>query len=280
MKKQILAVAVASTLATTSMASISLSGAYEGTWEKADSGAAEYTDKFDLKVSGKSGDITAVTTLDIDNGTGPISVGETYFKTSLNGLSVKGGKMKGQKGNGLTYEKTTSSKVTLGTSFSGIGISASQATNDSNASITLSGSFGGVKTKIQEANGDNPTTSLTTSLSGVNVAFEQNDDTTAYSLGPTIGGTSFTYAKIDAINATQNDGIFGDISDADVTASGLVVSTATGLGKVTGKHFTVDKSGAESTTTKVALSSGPMSYTYSTNDVSGDSVSAKIKFSF
>ena len=288
MKKQLIIAAVVATMVGSASATIDFSGKYEGKLG-VKSGNTTYAQKVDLKLTGKHKATTVITTFDIDTSSANvIKVGESYIKTKIAGLSVKAGLRKGLHGNGLTYKKSSAAeKITIGTSFSGFGVSATQKSNSPTVNIDVKGTVGPVKVKVQNITRDGRVLSLSGSMAGFSLNLEDSELTTAYSLGGSMSGISGKYVSIGlkgANTATQNDGIFGDITGA-TDVDGLVVSTKLGFGKITGKHYKATFAATEKTTNKITLSAGGVSYSYANTDdatagSSTDSFSAKIKFKF
>jgi hypothetical protein len=286
MKKQLIIAAVAATMVGSASATIDFSGKYEGKLG-VKSGITTYTQKVDLKLTGKHNDTTVITTFDIDTGKDFV-VGESYIKTKIAGLSVKAGLRKGLHGNGLTYKKSSATeKVTIGTSFSGFGVSATQKSNSPTVNIDVKGTVGPVKVKVQNITRDGRVLSLSGSMAGFDLNLEDSDLTTAYSLSGSMGGINGQYVSIGlkgTETATQNDGIFGDITGA-TDVDGVVISTKLGFGKLTGKHYKATFAATEKTTNKITLSAGGVAYSYANTDdatagTSTDSFSAKIKLKF
>ena len=286
MKKQLIIATVVATMVGSASATIDFSGKYEGKLG-VKSGITTYTQKVDLKLTGKHKDTTVITTFDIDTGK-DFAVGESYIKTKIAGLSVKAGLRKGLHGNGLTYKKSSAAeKITIGTSFSGFGVSLTQKSNSPTVNLDVKGAVGPVKVKVQNITRDGRVLSLSGSMAGFSLNLEDSELTTAYSLGGSMSGISGKYVSIGlkgANTATQNDGIFGDITGA-TDVDGLVVSTKLGFGKITGKHYKATFAATEKTTNKITLSAGGVSYSYANTDdatagSSTDSFSAKIKFKF
>jgi hypothetical protein len=276
MKKQLLIAAVAATMATATMADLSITGDYE-VKIKHTSGAAVVTGAdMDLKISGKSGGKTVTATFgDLESGDA-LTVGQLFATTDVEGFGLKVGTYKTLTGNGMTYKKTNAARFGLTTKVAGVGVGVTHTSGNANASLTLSGTVGGMKVKLQNALNDGRTLSVSGDVAGIALAVENNDNTTAFSLTKEISGVNFTYASIeaDAATATQNDGIFGDITGAE-SVSGVVASMGTNLGKVTVKAYSVDTTD----TKKITLSRGNVAYTYA--DVDGTtSFDAKVKFSF
>jgi hypothetical protein len=297
-KKILLAAAVATAITSSAFADTTISGKYEGKFKNTD-GSTTYSQKLDLKITGSSDGTKAVVTLDIDSGTTSpeIKVGESYITTKIGTVGAKLGFSKGLTGNGLTFKKSAASnKISLNTSFSGVKFKATQKSGSPSIKIDVSGNVSGVKVKVQNILNDSRTLSASADLMGINVMAENSDQTTAFKLGTDIGGVSVSYVSIDAISGLtniQNDGIFGSIagpvdaitkqSTTTTKANGLIASTKTAYGTVVGKHYKVEHGADSSTTNKVTLKRGNLSYSYANVDsgTTSDNVfSAKIKFKF
>ena len=269
MKKQLLIAAVAASMTSVAMADLSISGKYEAVFT--DTGSV--SDDLDMKFVGKSdaGTVTMTSENMTSAAEAPagFNVTTAYLTTSVEGISVKAGTYKGQTGNGLTYKKTNGAgKINVSTSVAGMKI----AHSINNDKTDISGTFGGVKVKMQDALNSSRTTSIATDIAGVAVAAEKNDNTTAFSLSTEVSGMTVTYASIDSTDATQDDGILGDIAGL-TNVTGLNIQANTAAGKVTVKAMQSDTSDV----TKVTLKRGNVSYTY--ND-STDALSAKVAFKF
>ena len=264
MKKQLLIAAVAATMSSVAMADLSISGGYTAVFS--DTGSV--SDELDMKFVGKSDAGTVTMTLN-DVETGSLDFDQVFLTSTVEGISVKAGAYKGLTGNGTTFKKGSagSNKIKVSTKVAGLSIAHSNSDK-----TDISGSFAGVKVKMQDALNSSRTTSISTDISGVAVAAEKNDNTTAFSLSTEVSGMTVTYASIDSTNATQNDGILGNIAGL-TNVTGLNIQANTAAGKVTVKAMQSDTSDV----TKVTLKRGNVSYTY--NDAT-DALSAKIKFKF
>ena len=277
MKKQLLIAAVAASMTSVAMADLSISGKYEAVFS--DTGTV--SDDLDMKFVGKSDAGTVTMTSENMTGANGFNVTTAYLTTSVEGISVKAGEYKGQTGNGTTYKKSNGTgKISVSTSVAGMKIAHSNSDK-----TDISGAFGGVKVKMQDALNSSRTTSIATDIAGVAVTAEKNDDTTAFTLSTEVSGMTVTYVNVDAATCTaatataaavscasQDDGLIGDIAGKH-NVTGLNISTNTAAGKVTVKAMQSD----EGDVTKVTLKRGNVAYTY--NDAS-DTFSAKVAFKF
>ena len=300
MKKQLLIVAIAATMATAATANVSFTGKYMGDYTDI-TGNSNYTQKIDLSLKGTAGSSVVVVNMDLDTktadaGTGQtaagnvITVNETYIKTKVMGVSVKAGNMKGLTGNGLSHKKSSAKgKVKLSAKVAGIKAVVTSADNGtnlgSNLTLDLSGKVAGTKILVQDVlNSDTRTISVAGEAAGVKALAEKNDAFTSYQLSTQMNGVELTYVNITADSAskvTQDDGIFGNISATSKDVSGIVLATSTPLGKVTFKNYTsTNDLDVDMTTNKVTLSNGGIAYSLTKKDTSDMELSAKIKLSF
>jgi len=125
MKKQLLIAAVAATMASVSMADVSISGAAQVNYTNIDNDAGTsentITHDFDLKIVGKSGATSVV--MDIENTdantTTEMNVKNAYMTTSMAGVNLKAGTYFGSD-NLLDDASQTENKLSLDTTISGV----------------------------------------------------------------------------------------------------------------------------------------------------------------
>ena len=288
MKKQLLIAAVAATMATASMADVSISGAYEAVVKAQKGAATSVTQDFDLtiKASGTAG--TAVVTIEDMNAASGIAKAKTmYVTTTIGGMNAKIGDFKGLSGAyGLTNNKSvTTSKVSLATKVAGFSVSAASDAANKNVSITVGGSVAGFDVKMQNVMDSTRMTSIGGSIAGVTANLERQKTATgtntAYSLAGSTNGLDITYASIkvnDANAVTADDNIFGDVSDVanGGKATALQIKTASAFGPVTVKSAKV----AGTTTNSVAVTNSNVTYKYAKKDATNAVISAKVAFKF
>jgi len=289
MKKQLLIAAVAATMASVSMADVSISGAAQVNYTNTDNddgtSSNAISHDFDLKITGKSGATTVV--MDIENtdanadaadvavgnaaSTDDVSRAQTktdnelnvknaYLATSIAGVNVKMGTWYGSDsllGNG----SQTEDQVSLDTTISGVKVQFED--NMSTSSVTLSGSVAGVKLshEIFDAKTD---TSVSGSFGGVNVAYrdvdadaDAADSKTSLEVSTEIQGITATYANVDAgTNGTTSDAFFGEIKTATdmMEADGFGVKTNVAGNTVNLKSYTLkNTSSVEQDYTKLVV---------------------------
>jgi len=243
MKKQLLIAAVAATMTSAAMADVSITGAAFAKYSNVDSGNAATADtntinqEMDLKVTGKSGDTTAVMTFNMDGDTAAVQ-GDAYLTTSVSGVSVKAGQYEGGKSN-MTAKSARDDKATLSYDFNGVALS--YETVDAGAGVSntettaISADVAGVKVTYKKKDTSDEV-HLSGSISGINIAYRGIDSDTADNdaagivVSGSFNGVDVTYAQADAdTSRTLNgDGIHGDINSGEVTASTAATTTVAG----------------------------------------------------
>jgi len=243
MKKQLLIAAVAATMASVSMADVSISGAaqvnYTNTDNDAGTSANTITHDFDLKITGKSGASSVVMDIEnLDGGKGNLNVKNAYMSTSMAGVNAKVGTWYGADSL-LTNGSQTIDQVSLDTTISGVKVQyETSGTNLNTSSVTLSGSVAGVSVshEIFDAKTD---TSVSGSFGGVNATYRSidddtdNKDATSLEVSTEMQGVTVTYAAIDANEGTSDtvgvtsDAFFGEFK------TGSEIKEADGFGIAT-----------------------------------------------
>jgi hypothetical protein len=249
MKKQLLIAAVAATMTSVAMADISISGAGMVKYVNVDSGNAATADtnttsqEMDLKVTGKSGDTTAVMTFNMDGGAAAIQ-GDAYLTTTLGDVSLKAGQYEGGKSN-LTAKSARADKVTASMDLAGLKVTyENNATNTADA-VYLSGSASGVNVTYKKKDGSDEV-HVSGSIAGIGYAYRGIDSDTANNdaneivLTGSFNGVDATFATADAdTGRTLNgDGIYGDINSGAVTANSAATTTVAGTDLTTIKLST------------------------------------------
>ncbi len=248
MKKQLLIAAVAATMASVSMADISITGAAQVNYLNTDSSngtsANAISHDFDLKITGQSGATSVV--MDIENlvasNSAGLNVKSAYMSNSMAGVNAKVGTWYGADSL-LANGTQTQGQVSLDTTISGVKVQyETSGTNLTTSSVTLSGSVAGVALshEIHDASTD---TSVSGSFGGVNVAYRSidsdlaNSDESSLEVSTEVQGVTLTYAEIDVDGTgnTTSDAFFGTF-DGTTTACGVAsagtdcINEATGFG--------------------------------------------------
>lgn len=284
--KNLMAVLAATTITTSAFAGISITGDYEGIISDGNPGAATYAQDLDLTLVGQSGGSTITVMMEDLTGGSTVKSNQVFIETSLEGINFKGGNYKGQNGAGLMQKKSAvTNQMEVGFDVAGTGLTLGQASGDGNATVDTSVSLAGVSVKAQNITNDERYITVTTDVAGMNVVVETQDTTTgtntAGSISTNIAGFTLTGVMIDvedAVGVTQDDGILGDVSDATngKTVKGVVASTDTNLGTVTGKYITKN----ELDTYLGQLDRGVWSFKYSKTENVDGVASAEINVSF
>jgi len=250
MKNLISAIAIA-TMTTATFADVSITGAYEGTvTENTTTSNYEYSQDLDITVKGKMGDTTVTATFEDMTGGSTVTSKQVYVETKvIDGINFKGGNYKGQNGTGLLQKKSSATnKMKVSTDVAGFGVAVNQVSGSGTSTYDVAGKVGPADVTIQNATNDTRYITVGGELQGITVVYESQEASTGntnmgVSASATVGGIDVTGVYVDVQDAsgiTQDDGILGDISDAnaDTTVTGIVASTGTEFGTVTGKYIT------------------------------------------
>jgi len=250
MKNLISAIAIA-TMTTATFADVSITGAYEGTvTENTTTSNYEYSQDLDITVKGKMGDTTVTATFEDMTGGSTVTSKQVYMETKvIDGINFKGGNYKGQNGTGLLQKKSSATnKMKVSTDVAGFGVAVNQVSGSGTSTYDVAGKVGPADVTIQNATNDTRYITVGGELQGITVVYESQEASTGntnmgVSASATVGGIDVTGVYVDVQDAsgiTQDDGILGDISDAnaDTTVTGIVASTGTEFGTVTGKYIT------------------------------------------
>jgi hypothetical protein len=295
MKKQLLIAAVAASMTSVAMADVSISGVYAGTISQ-NTGAASFAQDLDLKIVGKSGDTTVTATIEnmgvvAKDSDGDAIAGSQYamnattvkLSTKLEGISFSAGNYKSTTGNGLVNKPAPAERIGFSTSVAGVGVGMTNKSGHGAPSITLTGDVAGFGVKVQNAANSERYISVKGNVAGLAVDVEKSMATgglVAVKVAGTVGGMSVSYANIDcktigACTESRGSAPYGALNGSK-KVKGLIVSTATAMGKVTYKN--IDKDGKD--TNVLALQRGNVSYKYAKTDAADATLSAKVKFKF
>lgn len=236
MNKQLIAL-MAAVASTSVFASATITGKYEGVITD----GATYTQDLDLTLKASVAPGTSVT-MTMENLTGGSAVSATtaFIETDLaEGLQFKGGTFKSQNGSGLLQKaQSATNKMSLSTNVGGMGVRVTQGSGDANTTADVATNVAGVMFGVQNvANADRFIT-VSSNVAGVDLNAERQKTTTAVSAGLSAAGMGVTAVLVDVNDATavtQDDGILGDISDANngTDVKGVVVTK----GQLTGKYI-------------------------------------------
>jgi len=299
MKKQIIIAALAAGMGTTAMADVSFSGKYVGqVGSDGSTGATISKNEIYLGMKATAGNSVVILNMENKTTTGgsALTVTENYIKTKVGPVAVKLGNMKGQHGNGLSFKKSSASnKMKLTTTMAGVTTTISNSSGDKNVTVDVAGKYQGVKVKVANIANDARVLTLDADVQGIKFKLEDSDRTRAFSVSTDIAGVTATYAQInleDGFAATQNNGIFGNITD-DVKVNGVILATDTSFGRLTGKFYNrTDLSGVDAITgvadfsevstktVKATLKVGQIAYSVTKVDNTDASFDAKLTFKF
>jgi len=253
MKKQLLIAAVAATMATASMADVSITGS-----AKANVNNGNASIESDITVTGKSGATSVVANFSLDSGmnqgtsvagtftatgtadtnndtTTDAMVEGLYLTTSFQGVNIKVGEYRSGASELDQTDAAASQRYNLSTSMGPISV-AYEAKAD-NHDLTIGGEMAGVSVKHKMKKNDDSETWVSGSFAGVNVAWNQehieDGDTndTAITVSTEMNGVTATYVAIDAESTkVVSDGYVGkfalETANTEASAFGLSTSVA------------------------------------------------------
>jgi hypothetical protein len=308
MKKQLLIAAVAATMSVSAMADISIAGS-----AKANSINGVVSIESDLVITGKSGDTSVVAKISLDSGMNAGSsadavdatastvanaavaaitptdaiVEDLYLTTSFEGVNIKIGEYRSGASELDQTSAAASTRYNLSTSMGGITV-AYEATAGA-SDVAFSGTIAGVSVAHKIKSSDDTETTVSGSLSGVNLSWNQehddsaNTNDTAITVSTAFSGVTATYVKIDAEGAdVVSDGYVGKFAlAAGKEASAFGLSTSLAGNTVTFKS--IDIADADSTKIIVnrALASGAtFEAVYTDNDGSNDVLDLELAVKF
>ena len=173
----------------------------------------------------------------------------------------------------------------LSASVGNFGVTVGQASGNGNATLDTSFTVGGIDVKVQNITNSDRFVTASTSAAGVDLDGEYQKTSVGTNMGGTVstdvGGLGVAGVLIDVEDTagiTQDDGILGDISDANSgsTVKALVLTTDSTLGGVTGKLINKN----DKNTYVAALERGVMEYEYSKTEDADGIIKATITLTF
>jgi hypothetical protein len=272
MKKQLLIAAVAATMASVSMADISITGGAKINYTNVDSETAgsdsnTFKHDYDVTVAGTNGGTTtsmtvsnAVTTAKATN-TG-LTVENVFVASSIGDVNVKMGQWSGS--DSLLGDGSRSSgKFSADTTVGGVKIQFEDQ-NDSLSSVTLSGSVAGAA--ISHEIWSNKTDSkISGTVAGVSMTYRTvdadaaNSDKDSFEASYTTNGVTLTYAQmeVDGTGTTTSDAFFGTFATGSEIhdANGFSAKTDIAGNTITVKAYDVatTSTAADNSYTKVVV---------------------------
>ena len=255
MKKQLLIAAVAATMATASMADISITGGSKVNYNTKDTTGADSVNAFnhdiDFTLVGKNGDTSVSLTVANEATAGTttedtkLDVENAFMKTKVMGANIKMGQWSGADSN-MSNGSRSSGKFSADMTFSGVKVQyEDQSFGDK--SITLSGSVAGVAVSHEVFQNDNTDTTISGSFGGVKAkyrAIEQDietadiTDSTSYTVSTDVQGITLSYqaVNVDGTGHVTSDDWFNTLASLN-EASGFGASTAMAGNTVTLKSY-------------------------------------------
>ncbi len=268
MKKQLLIAAVAATMATVSIADVSITGGAKINFTNTDTTNADSVNQFnhdiDVTLVGKNGDtsvsvtvanetIGATTTTDTK-----LDVENAFVASKVMGANVKVGQWAGADSN-MANGTRSAGKFSADYTMSGVTVQFEDQSAGSK-SITLSGSVAGVAVSHEMFQNDDTDTTVSGSFGGVNAKYRSiqddsdstNGDKRSFVLSTEVNGITLSYNDVDVkgTGQTSSDDWFGTFDGTCTTnsqvantcfneASGFGVSTALAGNTVTLKSYDI-----------------------------------------
>jgi len=259
MKKQLIAAAVAATMTSVAMADVSITGSGKLNYTNTDNQTANDSNAFStdlvLEIVGKSGDTSVHFKEEFNdaNGTDGMNMKNAYMKSKIAGVNVQAGSWYGSDsllGNGGAGNGKFSADYTI----EGVKIQY-EAQNDSDESVTVSGTVGGVSLshEVFQSNGtSNSDTKVSGSVAGVGIAYRTIDSDTATNekesleVNYTTNDVTLTYAEVDvnSTGTTTSDAFFGTQATAVGDMSGFGLKTALAGNTVQLKSYKINPDNA------------------------------------
>ena len=267
MKKQLLIAAVAATMATVSIADVSITGGAKINFTNTDTTNADSVNQFnhdiDFTLAGKNGD-TSVSVTVANETTGATTTTDTkfdvenaYVASKVMGANVKVGQWAGADSN-MANGTRSAGKFSADMTFSGVKVQFEDQSTGSK-SITLSGSVADVAVSHEMFQNDDTDTTVSGSFGGVNAKYRSvkddsdsaNGDKRSFALSTEVNGITLSYNDVDVkgTGQTSSDDWFGTFGGTCTTtselatcfneASGFGVSTALAGNTVTLKSYDI-----------------------------------------
>ena len=264
MKKQLLAAAVAATMASVASADVSITGQMKVNYKNTDNNGTSsnaISHEANLYVKGSNGDTKFHLELDADSADGAggdLDVEDVWMSTKIGDVTVKSGTWNG--GDTLISKDSdrATGKFEASTSMAGLSIKA-DGSAAGNKNFTIGGEFSGVNVSYKMDDGDDDEIKVSTTIQGISLAYhghdnnEANKDKSSIVVSGSMGGVDLTYASADADSGAtiSGDSLFGDAAALNVESdgsgmgagddiSGFIVSTSMAGNKVKGVFAEVD----------------------------------------
>ncbi|ALE52002.1 hypothetical protein SP60_01315 [Candidatus Thioglobus autotrophicus] len=281
MKKQLLIAAVAATMATVSIADVSITGSGKLNYLNTDVSAsadgtvaASTSNAFGtdlaLTVTGKSGDTSVVFTQEFNDqasvepsvtgtqqGTVSMQTKAAYMKSNIAGVNVKAGSWISSDTN-MSNGTIADGRFSADYTVSGVKVQYEDRNGEELAnpsSFTVSGAVQGVSLSHEMFVNEDTDTKVSGSIAGVNIAYRAYDVDTAATttqdkesivVDYTTNGITLTYADVDVdgIGTTTSDAFFGTQASPVGDMTGFGVSTAIAGNTIALKSYTINPDNA------------------------------------
>jgi hypothetical protein len=297
MKKQLLIAAVAATMASVSMADISISGGATANINSVSGSDTTYASDIDLKIVGKAGatsatvdleflttsEGTVTTATDTSATAGSLTnfVKNAYISTNIAGANIKVGDWYGS--DSLLGNGSNDNIEGLSVDYTMSGVKVQYEAQGSSDSVTISGTVGGVAIshEIFDAKTD---TKFSGSAAGVAITYRKidadanDDDQSSLEVSTEVSGVTVSYAKVDNNIAKTSDAFFGDVTITDAT--GFALSTSVAGNKVTFKSLEMDNVDTNKVIVSRPMAGGTFEATFADKDGAASSVDLELKVSF
>ena len=291
MKKQLLIAAVAATMASVSMADVSISGGATANINSVSGADTTYASDIDLKIVGKAGATSATVDLEFltsaeEATTDGVTtqqnlVKNAYISTNIGGANIKVGDWYGS--DSLLGNGSNDNTEGLSVDYTMSGVKVQYEAQGASDSVTISGTVGGVAIshEIFDAKTD---TKFSGSAAGVAITYrkidadDNDDDQSSLEVSTEVSGVTVSYAKVDNNEDKSSDAFFGDVTITDAT--GFALSTSVAGNKVTFKSLDMDNVDTNKVIVSRPMAGGTFEATFADTDGSPSSVDLELKVSF
>ena len=294
MKKQLLIAAVAATMASVSMADVSISGGATANINTVSGSDTTYASDIDLKIVGKAGATSATVDLEFlttsEGTTDTAVVGEVthtnfvknaYISTNIAGANIKVGDWYGS--DSLLGNGSNDNTEGLSVDYTMSGVKVQYEAQGASDSVTVSGTVGGVAIS-HEIFDDSTDTKFSGSAAGVAITYRKMDndtdskDASSLEVSTEVSGVTVSYAKVDNNVEKASDAFFGEVDITDAT--GFALSTSVAGNKVTFKSLDMDNVDTNKVIVSRPMAGGTFEATFADTDGKPSSVDLELKVSF
>ena len=295
MKKQLLIAAVAATMASVSMADVSISGGATANITSTSGLDTTYASDIDLKIVGKAGATSATVDLEFltsaeEATTDGVTtqqnlVKNAYISTNIGGANIKVGDWYGS--DSLLGNGSNDNTEGLSVDYTMSGVKVQYEAQGASDSVTVSGTVGGVAIS-HEIFDDSTDTKFSGSAAGVAITYRKMDndtdskDASSLEVSTAVSGVTVSYAKVDRNAPGNSDAFFGEFAgDTKFTdATGFALSTSVAGNKVTFKSLDIDNVDTNKVIVSRPLAGGTFEATFADKDGAASSVDLELKVSF